>query len=789
MEDFITEVDILDEAKSNFLTYTSEVLTDRAIPAAEDGLLSSQRKILWTMEDFLKMDSKGKTKKSNAIVGSTLATSYFHGDQACYGVLCKMSQKFLMRYPLIEGQGSLGTQEDNAMVASSRYTEAKPSKYADLMMQDFNKGPVPLKETYNGEFMEPVILPGLFPNAICNGRQAIGISMAHNSLPHNLTEVCNGIVAYINNNDITINEVMEHIKGPDFPLENVIINQKDIKTAFATGKSAVSLKVRGCYKIEGNKIIFYTIPYRTYRNKIKEQIAKNADALEKFFDDYNDESALGENRLVFEVKAGISPLVAVEKLFACTDLQTTVSYNMNYIINGTPKLCSIIDLIKAYYIHQTNVLIKVAEYDKAKAEKRKHILEGHIKIIDDLDNAIALIKNSNNKAEAKEKLIKKYDLDETQALAVLDMKLSTLTKLDRADIYDELKIKVDIIKEKDRIIQEKDYRDSILIHKIEEMKKNYGDERRTHLENITITKSKEEKEIVNVAPEDCVVTMTANDVIKRMPTSAFKVQKRGSKGVKTKEDIIINSIHTNTIDNLLVFTDAGLVYRLLVDDIPSGVKGTNIRSLIGIGAGEKVAAIYSLQRENSNQFLLYITKNGMVKKTFLSEYSKLSKKTGTIAIKVREDDAIVGAALLNEEEIIITTKQGMCIRFDSKSIGATGRNTIGVKGISLKAEDEVVSLEVIRDKRDDLAVFSADGLGKRIKLTDITSQGRAGKGNSIYKGAEVVATAMVNNDDNILISGITNSVCISAKDMPVLGTVAKGNIVLKGTRLQGVTKV
>ena len=271
----IVDVDILDESRECFLTYCEEVLTDRAIPAAEDGLLSSQRKILWTMEDYLKMNNKSKTKKCQAIVGQTLGTSYYHGDAACYGVLSKMSQEFLMRYPLIQGKGGLGTQESNEMVASPRYTEAKPSQYADLMMNDYAKNVVPTKETYNGEFMEPVVLPSLFPNALCNGKQAIGVSMAHNSLPNNLTEVCNAIIHYIENEGITIDELLSYIPGPDFPLDNIVINQKDVREAFRTGRSAISLKVRGRYEIDKDKIIFTSIPYRTYRDKIKEQITKN----------------------------------------------------------------------------------------------------------------------------------------------------------------------------------------------------------------------------------------------------------------------------------------------------------------------------------------------------------------------------------------------------------------------------------------------------------------------------------------------------------------------------------
>ena len=437
-DNYITEVDILDEAKDCFLTYASEVLTDRAIPAAEDGLLSSQRKILWTMEDVLKMNNNSKTKKCNALVGSTLSTAYFHGDASCYGVLCKMAQEYLMRYPLIHGQGSLGTQEDNSLVASSRYTEAKPSVFADLMMIDYKKHPVPTKETYNGEYQEPVVLPALFPNALCNGRQAIGISMAHSSVPHNLTEVIEGIIAYIQNPDIDIKGLMEYIKGPDFPLGGEVINKKDIYQAFATGKSSVSLKVRGDYVIDGNTITFTTIPYRTYRNKIKEQLEKNVEIFEKALEDFSDKSNLGQNNLVFEAKSGcVNTLLNL--LFKYTDLQTTISYNMNFIVDGTPKLCSIKDLIVAYVAHQQRVMINVAQTDLNKAQCRKHIVEGLLIAINDIDTAIELIRSSIDRNEAKVKLMAHFGLSEEQANGILDMKLVKLTKLDKDDLLDELK--------------------------------------------------------------------------------------------------------------------------------------------------------------------------------------------------------------------------------------------------------------------------------------------------------------------------------------------------------------
>jgi DNA gyrase subunit A len=480
-ENMITEVDILDEAKENFLVYAEEVLTDRAIPAAEDGLLSAQRKILWTMEDYLKMDSKSKTRKCQGIVGSTLITSYFHGDASCYGVLCKMSQEYLMRYPLIHGQGSLGTQENNDMKASSRYTEAKPSIYTDLMMNDFKKDVVPFKETYNGEFMEPVVLPSLFPNAICNGRQAIGVSMAHNSAPHNLTEVCNAIIAFIEKGSLTTSEIMEYIKGPDFPLGNKVLNSKDIAKAFETGKSSVSLKIQGDYEVDGQKIIFTTIPYRTYRNKIKEQIEKNIETLEEVIDDFDDESNVGQNKLVFHVKDGVSVSKALNKLFTLTDLQTTLSYNMNYIVNGTPKLCSMVDLIKAYVQHQENVLIKATEYDKAKAEARAHILEGLIAAVDKIDGVISLIKASASKAEAKEKLIDFLSIDDIQATAILDMKLGKLTKIDKEELINELKEKKEFIAYCINILTNQETRNNELINKVKKLRDTYGDERRTKL--------------------------------------------------------------------------------------------------------------------------------------------------------------------------------------------------------------------------------------------------------------------------------------------------------------------
>lgn len=788
-ENYITEVDILDEAKDCFLTYASEVLTDRAIPAAEDGLLSSQRKILWTMEDVLKMNNKSKTKKCNALVGSTLSTAYFHGDASCYGVLCKMSQEYLMRYPLIQGQGALGTQEDNSLVASSRYTEAKPSIFADLMMADYKKNPVPTKETYNGEYQEPVVLPALFPNALCNGRQAIGISMAHSSAPHNLTEVIEGIIAYIQNPEIDIKGLMEYIKGPDFPLGGTIINKKDIYQAFATGKSATSLKVRGDYVVEGNTITFTTIPYRTYRNKIKEQLEKNVDEFEKVLVDFTDKSNLGQNRLVFEAKPGcVNTLLNL--LFKLTDLQTTISYNMNFIVNGTPKLCSIKDLIVAYVAHQQQVMINVAQSDLEKAQFRKHIIEGLLIAINDIDKAIELIRSSNNRADASEKLIKHFNLTSEQAGGILDMKLVKLTKLDKDDLLNELQSLIKAIEEYDKIIHDETYRKGSLIIKLNNLKTKYGDARRTQITQIEAP-AKEDKEIEYVEPEKCVVVLTEGGAIKRIPANSFKTQKRNGKGIKTQDDITNAIIRTNTIDNLMIFTNRGKMYRLLVDNIPSGTnasKGVSIKSLVELEPGEEPTLIYSIYRDTNAKFVIFATKRGIIKKTPLDEYIQTKKKTGMAAIKLREGDELAAVSLTSEEDIILISRKGQMLRFKNSEVSASSRATIGMKGIGLADDDEVIAMLPIRDTNDYLAVFGVTGQGKRIELSEIPLGSRGTKGLKCYKDIDVAAACLVAEDDHVLIVGLTNSICVGANEIPIMSRVAMGNGLIKN-RIKTVSKV
>lgn len=670
MNSKIIDVDILEESKQCFLDYAKEVLEDRAIPSAQDGLLRVHREILWTMNQILKMDNSSNYKKSASIVGSTLASAYYHGDASCYGAMCKLSLPFLMRYPLIDGKGSLGTQESNDMQAASRYTNARPSKIADLMFLDYQKNIVDVKPTYNNEYYEPIVLPSLFPNAICNGRQAIGVSMAHNSMPHNLVEVCNAIIAYIKNNKITIEELMTYIKGPDFPLGGTVINEKDIKTAFESGKSSISLKIRGDYFIEDDKIIFTSIPYRTVRSHIREQINKNVEEIGKYFSDFNDESSVGENRLVFTMIDKNLQEEALACLFKNTDLQTSCSYNMNFIVNGSPKLCSMIDLIQEYVNHQNSVLIRAAEFDKEKAEKRVHILEGLLIALKDIDKVIELIRSSKDKKEARSVLMQYLNIDEIQANSILDMKLSRLTKLDEEDLKKELEEKMAIIEECKKTIEDSDYRNQKLISKIEKMRDKYGDARRTKLENITIVKEKKTKKEIPSTP----VKISYNN-------GSLKIVKRAN-----KNDIIIES---SLDSNLAIFTNKGMCYKLPVIKINSSMQ--SIKSLIKMEPKEEVLFVIDFKTKGT---LLFVTKQGMVKKTNIEEYNTTRSGKG---IKLKDNDLVATISLLdnNKKQYLQLETKECLLTFSISDISPTGKIGLGVKGIKLHENDEVISSELI----------------------------------------------------------------------------------------------
>lgn len=745
------------------------------------------------MADILKLTNKSKFKKSASIVGSTLASSYFHGDASCYGALCKMAQPYLNRYPLIDGDGNLGTQEGNGLEAAARYTNAKPSIYADLMFNDFKKCVVPKKETYNGEYYEPVVLPAGFPNALVNGREAIGISMSHNSLPNNLAEVCDGIAAYLLNENITLDQVMEYIPGPDFPLGGVVINKSAIKEAFRTGHSTVSLKVRGDYEISGQTITFTTIPYRTYRNKIKEQITKNVDELDKYIEDFHDLSNVGKNKLVFKVKKEVNPEAAVLKLFELTDLQTSLSYNMNFIVDGTPKLCSLLDLIKAYVEHQNNILINAAKFDMEKAIARIHILEGLLKAVDKINEVIELIKKSKDKSEANLKLCDFLSIDEVQAEAILDMKLARLTKINKQELVDELEEKRQLVEECKRIINEKPYRYQVLREKVLDLKKQYGDPRRTKLLELTIPKA--EKEVAEIIPEDVVVTITKTGAAKRVPVKSYKMQNVRGKGAKSSNEGLLETISTNTIDYLLLFSDAGKMYKIGVDSIPAGTsvsKEVSLSNFSAIPSTEKIIAATSANRTNNPKYVVFFTKFGMMKKTALEEYTKAKKSVGIQAIKLTDGDAIVNVVLMDEEDVVVLTHEGVAIHFETKNVNPIGRLTVGVKTIKLAEGDYIVAGIPVKSEDEFLTVVTQNGYGKKMSLSEFPLQNRGGKGVIYYRPnaatGEIAGAVLTAPKDSLLISTMTSSLRIAAADVPTLTRISIGNAIAK-PKVMNVTKI
>ena len=469
MENRIIKQNIEEEFKNSFLSYAMSVITDRALPDARDGLKPVHRRIIYDMTQLLKLKSDGKYVKSARIVGDVIGKLHPHGDTSVYDAACRLSLDYIMRYPLIDGQGSFGSTDGDG-AAAMRYTEMRPSKIMELITEDVKKNTVDMTPTFDEEDLEPKVLPGLFPNLLCNPTNGIAVSESCNFVPHNLTEVCDGIIAYILNNNISLEEIMKYIKGPDFPLGGTIINEKDIYEAYKNGKTSNTLRIRGDYIIEDKKIIFTSIPFGSNRSKIKEQINKSVNLLEGLVIDFNDESNRDGISIIFELESEEKAEDALKVIFKETDLEKTCPINNICLVNGVPKQLSLLQLIQEYVNHQNSVLIRAAEFDKEKAEKRVHILDGLLIALKDIDKVIELIRASKDKKEARSTLMQYLSIDEIQANSILDMKLSRLTKLDEEDLKKELEEKMIIIEECKKTIEDSDYRNQKLISKIEKMR-------------------------------------------------------------------------------------------------------------------------------------------------------------------------------------------------------------------------------------------------------------------------------------------------------------------------------
>lgn len=763
--------DILHELGTNFIEYAVSVNTDRAIPESKSGLKPVARRILWGSYVGGRTSNKAHVKCAR-IVGDVMGSLHPHGDSSIYGALVRLAQPWVMRYPLIDFHGSCGNQNGDG-AAAMRYTEARLAKITeDGMLAGIKKKNVDFTPTYDDADEEPITLPAVFPNLLCNPNTGIGVAIACNWLPHNLKEVANAIYDYIDGKE-------PMLPGPDFPTGGIVINKNDIPNIMRTGHG--SIKLRGKYNIEKNKIVFYEIPYGVTIEDLLANIAEVCNNKEiEGISEIRDESNKKGIRVVIECQKGIEPSSLINKLFAKTKLQISISYNQIALVDKTPVELNLKDCCKIYVDHNIDCLKKELNFDLHKAEDRLHIIEGLLIALEDIDNVIALIKKSSDSTKAKEALITKYSLSEIQAKSILAMRLSSLAHMEKVELENEKKELVDKIADIKDVLTNHARQLSMIKDNLSAIVNKYGDNRRTELAQISV--KPEEKEIAEVIPENVVVTLTQNGLIKKVPTSSFKVQRRGGKGVKSADESIMEMISTNTVDTLMFFTNKGKMYRTIVDNIPTGTnasKGIAINTIVNLENDERVIAMSSLYRKTNAKYVVFVTKQGLFKKTYIEEYMKTNRNNGIAAIKLKEGDSVVGVTFLDEEDVILITKGGYAIHFETKSINPIGRLTSGVKGIKLSENDEVENILPVHKTTDSIAIIGKDGLGKKMELSDFPLQGRGGKGIIIYKGADIVGSEMIADEDNLLLVG-DKTLCISTKDIPMLGKTAVGNILIKG---------
>lgn len=767
--------DLIKELSTNFIEYAASVNSDRAIPNATDGLKPVAKRILYGAFTGGRTSNKPHVKCAK-IVGDVMGSYHPHGDSSIYGALVRLAQDWVMRYPLIDFHGNVGNQAGDGP-AAPRYTEARLSKLTEEgMLQGLKKNNVDFIPNYDETTEEPVELPSVFPNLLCNPNSGIGVAMACSWAPHNLGEVATAINQYLSGEE-------PMLPGPDFPTGGIIINQKEIPAIMRTGHGSV--KVRGKFEIDKQKIIFTEIPYGTSVEGLMTEIGEVSDAKEiEGIDNIRDESNKKGVRIVIECDKGINPASIVNKLFAKTNLQSSFSYNQVALVDKVPTELNLKDCIKIYVDHNIDCITRETKFDLDKAIDRLEIVNGLLRALEDIDNIIALIKGSENAAAAKENLIKKYQFTENQAKAILAMRLSSLAKLEKVELEQEAKELENKIKDLKDILANENRQKDILKSRLADLVKKYGDARRTELTHIEV--KPEDKIIEEVTPEDCVVILSQTGDIKRVPKNSFKVQRKNGKGVKTKDDVIMSTISTNTIDNLLLFTKKGKMFKIIVDEVPVGTnasKGAHVGTLINMDQDDEVIAITSLARSNTAKYVVFFTKQGLMKKTLLDEYTKVKRSTGIAAIKINDGDSIANVEFINEEDILVITKNGMSIHFESKNVNPIGRVAAGVKTIKLDENDEVVVGLPIHSDNDTVAIFSTKGYGKKTSIKEFTVQGRGGKGLVIYKPSavygQIAGATVVSNSDTILLTGQPSSICIAATDLPLLTRTSFGNIMVK----------
>jgi len=771
--------DLTKELSTNFIEYAVAVNTDRAIPDAKSGLKPVAKRILWSAFEEKRFSSKPHVKAAR-IVGDVMGKYHPHGDSSIYGAMVRLSQPWVMRYPLIDWHGNNGNIAGDGP-AAARYTEARLSKIAEEgMLNGIKKNNVDFIPNYDETLEEPITLPSAFPNLLCNPNTGIGVAMACNWAPHNLNDVAKAVFDYLDG-------ITPMLDGPDFPTGGLIINKDDIPKIMKTGHGTVKIQAR--YNIEGNKIIFYEIPYGETIEGLIAQVGKACEDKEiEGISDIHDESSK-KIRIVVTCERGVDPSSIVAKLYNKTNFQSSFSYNQVALIDKTPTELNLEDAIKIYVDHNLDCIVKECNFDLTKAEARLEIVNGLLKALEDIDNIIALIKASESAAAAKINLIAKYNFTENQAKAILAMRLSSLAKLEKVELNKEAEDLNDKIFMFHQILDNRDEQIGILKVRLQGLVNKYGDARRTELAQIEITK--EEKEKAEIIPEDVVVIINNLNEVKRIPKKNFKVQHRRGVGVKTASESPRIMLATNTIDTLMIFTSEGKMYRLNVDKIPEGTnasRGVNLKTILKLDDKEIIQEIASARGEKPADYVVFFTKNGLVKKTKFEEYVNTKKTTGIQAIKIKEDDELAVVRFMNDDEkIILITKQGYAIKFTFDDIKAIGRLTSGVKGIAKKEDDAVIGVVNFSSKDDSFVLITREGKSKRMSVSDFTIQNRGGRGVIALKldpNDYVAAALPATEKDLVLIAGKPNSICVPVKEISIQSKLGTGTKIIERSQVE-----
>ena len=780
----IIERNIETEMKNSYIDYAMSVIVSRALPDVRDGLKPVHRRILYAMyEDGITSDKP--YRKSANTVGSVLGRYHPHGDSSVYDAMVRMAQDFSLRYPLIDGHGNFGSVDGDAP-AAMRYTEARMSKIAETMLTDIEKNTVDFMPNYDDRLQEPTVLPAKIPTLLINGSSGIAVGMATNIPPHNLTEVINGIVKIIDDDNVTDEQLMEIIKGPDFPTEGLILGREGIKQAYTTGKGKIIMRAETeIEEMSGNKqrIIVRSLPYQVNKAKLIENIAnlvkeKRIEGISEVRDESDREEKV---RVVIELKRDANAQVILNQLFKFTQMQDTFGVIMLALVDGEPKILTLRQCLEYYIDHRKTVILRRTQFDLDKALARAHILEGLKIALDNIDEVIEIIRNSYD--DAKERLMERFGLSDIQAQAILDMRLKTLSGLQREKIEEEYNELMKLIEHLRAILASDRLVYDIIKEELLEIKDKYGDERKTK-----IVAAEGEFDVEDLIKEEqCVVALTHFGYVKRMPIDTYKSQKRGGKGITgiaTREEDFVKQIFTcSTHDTILFFSNKGKVYRLRGYEIPEAgrtAKGTAIVNLLMLDGGEKISAVIPIANFAEGKYLLMATKNGIIKKTSLNEYMSV-RKSGLIGITLKEEDELIDVRLTDgEDNVVLVTYKGMCITFDEKDVRPMGRVSQGVIGIRLDDGDYVIGMEsIIQGSKATLLAITENGFGKRTELDEYRVQTRGGKGVTTYKvtpkTGNLVGIRITNDDEDVMLITDTGTIIrLKVADISILGRSTQG---------------